>query len=207
MSDSDHVKLQIFDEVSSVFQSHTPVAFDAINYFETKLRTFPQSAFTELRDVVSHFYDLVNVLQDPREVEKNVTEIKQHFRRAISETYQLAYDTEMSYLFQYYGKYVDKFKQFEKLLFLRKIHQPMHQKIKAKMKEAQNHWIAARGLKNNDLDTQAFKDSIEKFKNAFDSVIEIKDDVDELWNNFNQRSYILLIFILLFIVSTLAIAL
>jgi tetratricopeptide (TPR) repeat protein len=159
-------------------------------YYEQKSRSIPLPAFTETRDVVSHLYDLAENINRPSDVEKNIVEIKQHFRRGIIETYCELYDSQMANIYRSYERYKSRLKIFEKLLYLYKKHVDVHNKISASIKSAQELWVDGRTLKNNDLESQKFKKAIKDFKRAYEMIESLDEDVDILWNNFYQRFYI-----------------
>lgn len=182
-------KEELIAQLREIFSSHFPLVSEAMNYVEVKSRSTPVPGFIEIRDVVSHLFDLLKDVDDQENITKNIVEIKQHLRRATIETYQMLYDAKMAYLYGSYWKYRLKISQFEKVLFLRTKNQYKHDEIVSAMKEAQKLWVEARTQKNNDIDTSEFREAIEKFKNAYERLTTIDDYVDELWNDFNKRSY------------------
>ncbi len=185
---------------SEIIQTSLPKWNEAINYYESKLRDFPVPAFTEARDVLSHTFDLFIGIEDEENIDKNLIEIKEHFRRGIIETYQAVYDDEMAQLYQYYGKFQRKARHFERLLFLYKVHKPIHDKILSVMKASQDLWIEGRNSKSNEINTTEFSRSIELFKEAYEKILGIKEDIFALWNNYYQRSTIGIIIVVALIV-------
>ncbi len=205
MKTDDKKKLEVLEQVIEILNCNLPVLNKAMNYVENEAREIPIQAFIEGRDVLHHLHDLVNNMEDDKAVEKNLTEMKQHFRRGIVESYQTIYDRKRNYLDGLYQKYCNAFKQYEKLFFLDKTNQSIHEKVNNRLNQSGKLWIKGRNLKNNDYDNPKFQQSIDCFKKAFDLLDGLEPEIDSLWSTFNKRFYLsgVSIFCFLFVVALL----
>ena len=197
---SDNLKIETCERLFNILSKGVPMLFEAANYVEKANRIIPNPAIIESRDVLSHIRDIALNSLDKENVNKNLVEIEQHIRRGIVETYQEHYEHLASNIFQTYGKYKQSFIRFESLLRLRAKHAPLHKNINQILKSAQNAWMEARNLKNNDLDSPKLKMSIDKFKEASSLLSSIGEDVDAIFNDFYSRG-IVTSFIFLFSLS------
>ncbi len=190
------------DVVFSTLRSNVPLLFEAFNYIERYDRIEPTQALHQMKDILHHLKDIAEEPNDPENIQKNIIEIKEHFRRGISESYQEHFDYIMSHLFQTYGKYRKTLSKFEMLLGLFRKHRSIHEEVKRVINKAEEYWIEARNNKTNDVDTPKFQKSIELYKNASDLALTIEDNVYLLYNNFYKRSTYFM-FLLIGIISAL----
>lgn len=197
---SNQLQIETCERVFAILQTGVPKLFEAQHYVEKENRITPYPIFIESRDVLSHLRDIAKNATSKENIEKNLIEIEEHLRRGIAETYQEHYEFLTANIFRLYGKYRNSFVKFEKLMGLRKKHEPLHVKIRATLKKAQTLWMEGRNLKNNDLNSEEFTLSVEKFKQASDLVSSIDSDVDIIFNNFYKRA-IITTFITLFSLS------
>ena len=123
--------------ILKTIKDYYPHITEAMHFVESQKRIIPWPAFSEMKDVISHMYDILKSPDNEENVFKNLVEIKEHFRRGVIETYQELYDFEMSFLFQSYGKYRNQLQHFEKILFIYKKNSPHHIKISSVIKSSQ----------------------------------------------------------------------
>ena len=188
-------------ELLEIINKYTPRIFEAMNYVEAQERLFPNAGFIEIRDVLSHTYDISKNPGNEDNFNKNLIEIKEHFRRGIVESFQELYEYEASYIYQQYGKYKARYRQFEKILFLDRKNVEKHKRISSLMEEAQRLWVEARNLKQNDIENGSFNDALDKFKAAHKLVLSVEDDAAALLNDFQQRTTILAILLITIIIA------
>lgn len=180
---------QTYESVFKVLSENIPVLFDASNYIEKDDRLRPEQIFIASRDILSHLYDLSQDFNNPEIVNKNLIEIREHFRRGIMETYQEHYEFHMAHLFHSYGKYRKSLYKFEMLLRLGSKHFELHKKINLVIKQSQDLWVEGRRNKKNELNTIEFKTAIQCFKQASDLAISIEPDVQIIYSNFYNRAF------------------
>ncbi len=193
---------QSYERIFNLLRIGVPKLFEAAHYIEKSQRIIPHPVFLESRDVLSHLRDISQAPTDKDVFDKNIVEIEEHLRRGIVETYQEHYEYLSSNAYRTYGKYLQSFIRFEMLLGLRDKHKIAHEKIKSTIRTAQDLWMEARNLKNNELNSQEFALAISKFKEASDLIVSIEDDVESIYNNFYKRS-IITSFITVFSISLL----
>ena len=186
----DKLKAQICDRIFDILLNGVPKLFEAENFVEKQNRISPNPVFIESRDVLSHLRDIATNSSDEDNVNKNLVEIQEHIRRGIVETYQEHYEYLSANIFRSYGTYKKSFIRFESLLCLRKIHAPLHKHINQVLKTAQNVWMEARNLKNNELTSAQLEQSINKFKEAAELISSIEEEVETIFNNFYKRGII-----------------
>lgn len=189
-------------ELFEVLSHNIPQLFEAANYLEKEDRLKPEQVFIEARDVLSHLNDICNNYENEEIVAKSMVEIKEHFRRGIVETYQEHYEFVMSNMWQSYGNYKKSLMKFESLLFLKSTHLTSHSKIKDALNQTKDLWINARKLKNNEITSSEFKDSITKLKEASDLALTVEGDINDIYNNFYKRATIFTFSIITFMIFT-----
>ncbi|VXD19574.1 hypothetical protein [Marinoscillum sp. 108] len=189
-------------ELFEIFKEYFPKFKSASNYVEEHDRITPQQAFIEGRDILSHIYDISISLDNDEKLKENIIEIKEHFRRGVAESYQEHYEYIAADVYQDYSTYKKRLRPFEKLLRLYKIHKPIHEEVRGRIKQSQDLWIKGRSLKTKDLNSDKFDESINLFIQANDTIEPLSELVNELWNNFYQRStYVGLTLVALIITS------
>lgn len=187
---SDNLQVETCERVFNMLLNGVPKLFEAEHYVEKENRISPYPVFIESRDVLSHLRDIAANKTNKDSIEKNIVEIGEHLRRGIAETYQEHYEYLSSNIFRSYGKYKRSFIKFENLLGLRSKHKSLHIKINTVLKSAQNLWMEARNLKNNEITSKEFEKSISNFKEASDLVSSIDENVETIFNNFYKRGII-----------------
>jgi hypothetical protein len=184
---SESIQVETCERIFKILLIGVPKLFEAEHYVEKEDRISPYPVFIESRDVLSHLRDIASNVKSKDNIDKNIIEIEEHLRRGIAETYQEHYEYLSSNVFRTYGKYKFSFIKFESLLGLRKKHIEIHEKIRSVIKTSQELWMQARNLKNNDIASIQFSESISKFKEASDLVSSIESEVETVFNNFYKR--------------------
>ncbi|GMT45763.1 MAG: hypothetical protein IEMM0006_1595 [bacterium] len=174
--------------VLETLREYIPPLFEAANFAEKQDRILPMQVFYQMKDILSHIRDIAKEPNDPEVLNKNLIEIKEHFRRGIIETYQEHFDYQMSHLFQTYGNYRKRLLKFEMLLGLFKKNKVIHLRIKKIISEAEQLWINARNIKTNDVGSENFNNSIKMLKKASEITETIEEDINLIFNNFYKRA-------------------
>jgi hypothetical protein len=176
------------EAVLVVLKENIPSLFEAANFVEKHDRMLPMQVFYQMKDVFSHINDIALAPSDQDILNKNLIEIKEHFRRGIVETYQEHFDYHMSHLFGTYGNYRKRLLKFEMLLGLYKRNKATHLRIKQVISEAEKLWIEARNNKTNSVGSEKFNNSIKKLIEASEKAETIEDDINLVFNNFYMRA-------------------
>ncbi len=191
--------------MSSLFHSliaDFPKLVRAMVYFEQKEESVPLPALVELKDVLHHVVVFADAFlkEDQQKQNEQITNVKEHFRRGIIETYQQAYEQLAGFIFDLYSKYRYRAKVYEKVFFLDKKFAKIHKSIEENIQIAKDLWVKGRELKNFESESADFNNSIDNFRKAYDILKQTEPLVNELWATFNQRVFYSVAFFVVIII-------
>lgn len=195
--EKDHL-LELLDTIESM----NPALIDAMTYLESNEDVLPLGAFTETRDILYHLANFASAYRkdDKKGQNEQIINIKEHFRRGITETYQRTYEHLGSIIFDRYSQYRYRVKVYEKIFFLDKKFARIHKNIEENIAGAKHHRMLGRKLKTLDFNDSDFTKAIGHFKNAYIQLKTVEPDLDKLWGIFNQRVSYLVIFSIILVV-------